>query len=269
MSRYIVGDIHGCFDTLQALLAEVGFEPGCDDLWAVGDLIGRGPKALKTLSYLHQLGDSFQCTLGNHDLHFLAVAAGLRPVKTQDRTQEILDSEQARQLIDWLRHQPLTLRDIESDIFVSHAGIPPQWSVADTQAYAQEVEHVIQGPALKQLLTTMYGNEPSMWHSSLPENDRYRFIINALTRMRYCRPDGALELATKSSPQQEEPAGLKPWYTFRPVENTTLFFGHWAALSGKTGRKDIIGLDTGCVWGERLTLHDCSRNERISIPARD
>ena len=269
MSRYIVGDIHGCFKSLTKLLAEVEFNPGTDDLWAVGDLIGRGPQSLKTLVYLHGLGDSFQATLGNHDLHFLAVANGIRPQKAQDRTAEIIEHESSRALINWLRNQPLTLFNTNEQLFVSHAGVPPQWTAQQAHEYAQSAEQVLSSASYVQLLASMYGNEPVYWCSSLPEPDRYRFIINALTRMRYCNADGALEFNHKEAPESEALDSLKPWYTFRPKEKNTLFFDHWAALSGKTERNDIIGLDTGCVWGNALTLYDCKRKERVSVPACD
>ncbi len=266
MSRYIVGDIHGCYSTLQSLLSQVAFNPSCDELWAVGDLIGRGPSPLQTLNFLYGLDNAFQCTLGNHDLHFLAVYGGTKPTKESHRTGEVLAAPNASQLTHWLRHQPLVLYDETKQQFVSHAGIPPNWSLSQAKSYASEVEHILVTADWKQLITHMYGDRPDKWCSSLSGYDRYRFIINALTRMRYCRPDGSLELLWKEPPNIEPPEELKPWYNFVPVSETALYFGHWAALDGKTGRNDIIGLDTGCVWGGPLTLYDCSRHEKISVP---
>ncbi|MCO4322626.1 symmetrical bis(5'-nucleosyl)-tetraphosphatase [Aliidiomarina quisquiliarum] len=267
MSRYIVGDIHGCYTTLQSLLCTVGFNPSRDELWAVGDLIGRGPDPLRTLTYLANLDNAFQCTLGNHDLHFLAVYSGCQPIRASHCTRELLSAPNISQLVGWLRHQPLTLSDNCNNLFVSHAGIPPAWNVHQASEYASEVESILLGSDWKQLLMHMYGDQPDKWCSSLLGYDRYRFIINALTRMRYCTTDGRLDLSWKEPPHLEVPANLKPWYSFVPESETTLFFGHWAALCGKTERNDIIGLDTGCIWGGPLTLYDCDRQEKVSVPS--
>lgn len=266
MSRYIIGDIHSCFASLQSLLEKVDFNPSRDELWAVGDLIGRGPEPLRTLNYLYRLGNAFQCTLGNHDLHFLAVYSGIQPEKKSHRTAELLKAPNKEQLVHWLRQQPLVLHDEVHQHFVSHAGVPPVWSLKEAKKYAAEVETILTDADWQQLIAHMYGDQPNKWHSSLSGFDRYRFIINALTRMRYCTPDGDLELSWKEPPNIEAPQVLKPWYSFRPSSETTMFFGHWAALCGETGRQDIIGVDTGCVWGGPLTLYDCTQQEKISVP---
>lgn len=269
MARYIVGDIHSCYTTLQGLLSEVNFNPSRDELWAVGDLIGRGPSPLRTLNYLASLDNAFQCTLGNHDLHFLAVYSGLQAPRTSHNTRELLAADNIPQLANWLRQQPLTLSDHTNNIFVSHAGIPPGWTTNNASDYAAEVEAILTSSNWQQLLTHMYGDLPDKWCSSLLGFDRYRFIINALTRMRYCTPDGRLDLSHKEPPSLVAPAALKPWYSFVPKSETTLFFGHWAALEGNTGRQDIIAVDTGCVWGGALTLYDCERQEKVSIPSME
>lgn len=265
MARYIIGDIHGCYQSLRKLLSEVDFNPSQDELWAVGDLIGRGADSLRTLTYLERLGAAFQCSLGNHDIHFLAVYNGLKPNQPSLRLTALLAAENINKLVTWLRYQPLTLFDQTQEIFVSHAGIPPAWSINQAQTYAREVEYILTSPAWLDLLAELYGNEPSKWCSSLLGFDRYRFIVNALTRMRYCFNDGQLELTNKMSPEQTDQQQLQPWYSFRPASTVTLFFGHWAALAGKTDRNDIIGLDTGCVWGGLLTLYDCQRHEKVSV----
>src|SRR5690554_4231181 len=197
MSRYIIGDIHSCFASLQSLLEKVDFNPSRDELWAVGDLIGRGPEPLRTLNYLYRLGNAFQCTLGNHDLHFLAVYSGQQPARESHNTRELLLASNISNLVHWLRHQPLTLSDPASKVFVSHAGIPPCWNTVQANEHAVEVEDILTNNNWQQLLTHMYGDLPNKWCSSLFGYDRYRFIINALTRMRYCTPDGNLELSCK------------------------------------------------------------------------
>ncbi|MCC5854490.1 MAG: symmetrical bis(5'-nucleosyl)-tetraphosphatase [Idiomarina sp.] len=266
MARYIVGDIHGCIEELQQALALVEFSSGRDDLWSVGDLVGRGPHSLATLQYLYSLGDAFQCSLGNHDLHLLAVANGIRPTSAKDNTQQVVESSEADKLLRWLRHQPLLLTESD-DYLVVHAGLHPDWTPPQAVGYAQEIEHVLRSNDWIQLLEQMYGNKPDEWDSSLSGMDRYRFIINTLTRMRYLTPEKRLELSWKESPKAQAPTALEPWYTFWPAHKTQIFFGHWAALVGNTGREDVIGLDTGCVWGESLTLYDINRQQQIQVPA--
>ncbi|WP_157980736.1 symmetrical bis(5'-nucleosyl)-tetraphosphatase [Aliidiomarina taiwanensis] len=266
MSRYLVGDIHSCYTTLRSLLAEVDFSPSRDELWAVGDLIGRGPAPLKTLNFLYSLEGAFSCTLGNHDLHYLAVYAGLQPTKTSQETAALLSAPNSHLLADWLRHFPLALHDPKARQFMSHAGLPPGWKIAETIQYAHEVEEQLQSASWKGLLQHMYGNEPNKWHSSLSGSDRYRYIINALTRMRYCTPEGALDLTHKDALETAPPGELVPWFELQATSTTQVFFGHWASLSGETGRDDIIALDTGCVWNGHLTLYDCDRAEKVSLP---
>lgn len=255
MKTYLVGDIHACLNPLTAVLNEAQFNPQHDRLIAVGDLIGRGPQPLQTLEFLYSLGDAFICTLGNHDFHFLAVAAQARTNKDNFGFTPILQSPKVHTYIDWLRQMPLCIFDIERHFFVSHAGISPQWSTKQASLLAKEVEQYLQSSHWHQLFASMYGNYPDLWHPELAGMDRYRYIINAFTRMRYCRPDMSLELSYKDSPNKPSPEQLKPWYSFRGNENLTYFFGHWASLCGKTNRPDVIGLDTGCVWGGKLTLY--------------
>lgn len=266
MSRYIVGDIHSCYATLQALLAEVGFCPSRDELWAVGDLIGRGPAPLQTLNFLYGLGDAFSCSLGNHDLHYLAVHAGLQPAKSSQETSALMSAPNSQLLADWLRHFPLALHDPNAKQFVSHAGLPPSWTVTEAMQHANEVETHLQSSSWQRLLLNMYGSQPDQWDSSLSGYDRYRYIINALTRMRYFTPDGFLNLTHKDALNTASQGELVPWFDLQAVNTTQILFGHWASLNGETGREDIIALDTGCVWGGHLTLYDCSCSEKISLP---
>ncbi|CUS48261.1 MAG: bis(5'-nucleosyl)-tetraphosphatase ApaH [Idiomarinaceae bacterium HL-53] len=268
MSIYLVGDIHACVNTLQRLLSEVNFQPGRDQLYAVGDLIGRGPNALSTLQYLHSLGDAFQSVLGNHDLHFLAVAAGIMPSQPKHQTADILASSESMKWIEWLRHMPLVIASDRGFTLV-HAGIHPAWQLTDITHYAKEVETELQGSDWRELLKNMYGDTPQNWSLSLSGYDRYRFIINVLTRMRYLRPDQSMNLEWKEAVHKAAPEVLEPWYNFWPILDRVLFFGHWAALNGQTQRSDIVGLDTGCAWGESLTLYDWQTKEKISCENTD
>ncbi|MCR9982085.1 bis(5'-nucleosyl)-tetraphosphatase (symmetrical) ApaH [Vibrio diabolicus] len=253
MATYIVGDIQGCFDELQRLLEQVSFSAKKDQLWLAGDLVARGPKSLETLRFVKSLGTSATVVLGNHDLHLLAVAHGIKKVKDKDRTAPIFTTPDKEELLAWLAQQPLMA---EHDEFVMcHAGISPQWNLKTARKCAREVERIIQSEELPWLLKNMYSNQPDSWHDSLQGLDRYRYIINAFTRMRFCFPDGRLDMDCKLPPQQVSGNELIPWFDVpqRVHLNKTVLFGHWAALQGHVD-EEIIGLDTGCVWGGSLTM---------------
>ncbi len=253
MANYIVGDIQGCLDELQSLLEQVDFRPGKDTLWCVGDLVARGPKSLETLRFIRSLGESAKTVLGNHDLHLQAVALGIKPVKAKDKTGEILTAPDAQELLEWLRHQPLMAS--HKEFVICHAGISPQWDLIQAQTAADEIQAILQSPEWPALITNMYADTPTRWSKHLQGIKRYHYIINAFTRMRFCYPDGSLDMFCKLPPGEVDAAELVPWFTL--VDQTrlhkTILFGHWAALMGYQGEK-VIGLDTGCVWGEKMTM---------------
>ncbi|HHF3253806.1 TPA: bis(5'-nucleosyl)-tetraphosphatase (symmetrical) ApaH [Vibrio alginolyticus] len=253
MATYIVGDIQGCFDELQRLLEKVSFSAKKDQLWFAGDLVARGPKSLETLRFVKSLGASAIVVLGNHDLHLLAVAHGIKKVKDKDRTAPIFTAPDKEELLTWLAQQPLLA---EHDEFVMcHAGISPQWNLKTARKCAREVERIIQSGKLPWLLKNMYSNQPDSWDDSLQGLERYRYIINAFTRMRFCFPDGRLDMDCKLPPQQVSGNKLIPWFDVpkRIHLNKAVLFGHWAALQGYMNN-EVIGLDTGCVWGGSLTM---------------
>ena len=253
MANYIVGDIQGCFDELQLLLEQVNFDPQEDILWVAGDLVARGPKSLETLRFIRSLGDAAKVVLGNHDLHLLAVACGIHPIKSKDKTRPILEAEDRDELLHWLRKQPLFLE--HDEFVVCHAGISPKWDLDTARECAKEIESILQSDRWMWLIKNMYSNQPDQWRSDLKDLERYRYIINAYTRMRFCFIDGRLDMKCKLPPSEVSGNLLQPWFDLKnrvPIEKTVLF-GHWAALEGYHG-KDVIGLDTGCVWGGHLTL---------------
>lgn len=254
MALYLVGDIQGCFDELQLLLKQVNFSAQ-DTLWLTGDLVARGPKSLKTLRWVKQQSN-VHTVLGNHDLHLLAVAEGIRPAKDKDKINSILTAPDKSELIHWLRQQPLLLRHPELPLVMTHAGIYPRWSVEQASMLADEVAQQLRGPHYLSLLQQMYGDGPAIWSYQLTGPARWRFIINALTRMRFCHPNGTLELNTKVSPENADEL-LIPWFELHHQHQFThhrIVFGHWASLMGKTNRDRYIALDTGCVWGNELTM---------------
>ncbi|MGV3346817.1 bis(5'-nucleosyl)-tetraphosphatase (symmetrical) ApaH, partial [Enterobacteriaceae bacterium LUAb1] len=232
-----------------------------------GDLVARGPASLEVLRYVRSLGDSAKIVLGNHDLHLLAVYAGISRNKPKDRLTALLEAEDADTLINWLRRQPLLQVDEEKKLVMAHAGISPQWDLATAQACAREIASVLASDSYPLFLDAMYGDTPDSWEPSLSGLPKLRFSTNALTRMRYCFPDGQLDMITKTSPKNAPPP-LKPWFMLAgPVTKThTIVFGHWASLEGKGTPAGIIGLDTGCCWGGKLTLLRWEDKVRFTQP---
>jgi bis(5'-nucleosyl)-tetraphosphatase (symmetrical) len=259
--NYLIGDLQGCCDALERLLQRLDFSPSRDRLWLLGDLVNRGPASLRTLRRLVGLGDAATCLLGNHDLHLLAAAHGVRRPGKGDTLDDILTAPDRGALIDWLRHQRMAV--FETGWLMVHAGVPPQWTRDDTLALAAEVETVLRGPDLADFLAAMYGNEPARWSPSLTGTDRLRFTVNALTRLRFCTADGEMDFKTKDG-AGAAPAGFMPWFDVpaRRTAETPIAFGHWSTL-GLLDRPRLLGLDTGCVWGGRLTA------ARVDGPTRE
>jgi bis(5'-nucleosyl)-tetraphosphatase (symmetrical) len=259
MATYAIGDIQGCAREFEALLRVIGFAPGHDRLWLTGDLVNRGPDSLGVLRRVRALGDAAITVLGNHDLHLLAIARvrGHKP-RRRDTLDEILAAPDRDALLDWLRRLPLLHHDAALGCTLVHAGLPPQWSVAESLARAAEVEAALQDDArLVEFLEHMYGDTPAGWDPALGGRRRLRFITNCLTRMRYCHADGTLDLAAKGAPGSQD-GGLLPWYALpgRRSRDSTIVFGHWSTLrlDGAACRAwNVYPLDTGAVWGDRLT----------------
>jgi bis(5'-nucleosyl)-tetraphosphatase (symmetrical) len=262
---YLVGDVQGCCDALERLLAEIGFSPSRDHLVVVGDLVNRGPDSLGTLKRLRGLGDAATCLLGNHDLHLLAVAHGVRKTRKDDTLDGILGSKKRDAWLDWLRHRRMAHR--VQGWLVVHAGVVPQWDTATTLALAGEVEAVLRGSELPDMLQQMYGNEPAQWDDALQGAERWRFIVNVLTRIRFCTPEGRLELKIKEG-ADAAPPGFTPWFDVpgRRSEGTPIAFGHWSTL-GRIDRPELLALDTGCVWGGQLSAVriDGGRREWVQV----
>lgn len=253
MARYAVGDIQGCYDDLMRLLDKIRFDSSKDQLWLAGDLVNRGPKSLEVLRFAASMKDSVVAVLGNHDLHLLAVAYGAQEIKRKDTLNPILDAPDAVELLHWLRHRPLLHYCEFSEWTMVHAGIPPQWSIKKARKRAAEVEAVIRSEQVEELLLNMYGNTPDLWNKKLQGMDRYRFIINGFTRMRYCRSDRSLDMGFNQAPHLA-PAELIPWFKHpdRKKLKSPVVFGHWSTL-GYQNESGVIALDTGCLWGGELT----------------
>lgn len=264
MATYAVGDIQGCLQPLRRLLEKVAFVPDRDTLWICGDLVNRGPDSLETLRFLYAMRDSVVTVLGNHDLHLLAVASAHHQPRPKDTIQPILDAPDRDELLGWIRQQKLVHHDPALGFAMVHAGIPPIWTLAQALQYSRELERMLQDDEdLDRFLAHMYGNQPDRWHPKLKGTDRWRVITNYFTRMRFCSADGRLELQCKLGPDHP-PAGFAPWFSHPlPVlKESKLIFGHWASLEGKANRPGLFALDTGCVWGNQLSML-CLETEEI------
>lgn len=251
MSIFAIGDVQGCYLQALALVEQVRAVSPDPTFIFVGDLVNRGPRSLDALRFIQSLGPRAKVLLGNHDLHLLALAHGVRKPRRSDTLNDILDAPDRTRLLDWLRRQPLA--HFEGGHLLVHAGVLPQWSVERTLALAQEVSTVLSGPDWLAFLRQMYGNTPAKWDDALHSADRLRCIVNALTRIRFCQADGTMEFASTAG-IAEAPPGCLPWFDVpgRRTAGTPVVFGHWSTL-GLIVRDDLIGLDTGCVWGGKLT----------------
>lgn len=263
MAVYAVGDIQGCYDELRDALDGVGFEPGRDTLWCVGDLVNRGPKSLEVLRFFRDLGESGLCVLGNHDLHLLALAAGNGKHKDEPSLVEVLKAPDRDELLHWLRHQPLLHYDPGLDFAMIHAGLPPQWDLETARACAGEVEEILRGDAHVDYFMQMYGNKPDRWDPGLTGMERWRFITNCLTRLRFCEPSGRLTLKEKGPPGSQA-KGRVPWFAHpeRASRPQRILCGHWSTL-GYLAEHNVWALDSGCVWGGSLTLLQLDRNPPV------
>jgi bis(5'-nucleosyl)-tetraphosphatase (symmetrical) len=253
MNTYAIGDLQGCLNELRRLLDELRFDPSGDRLWFVGDLVNRGFQSLETLRFVKSLGGAAVTVLGNHDLHALAVFYGDEAKKSKDTLDELLAAPDVEVLMEWLRHRPMLHHEPELRTTMIHAGLSPQWTLEEARGLAAEMEQTLRGPQVGAFFSQMYGDEPASWSPQLNGWERLRFITNCLTRIRYCREDGTLDLKTKTAPGHQ-PEGLYEWFNVpgRRSAGQRLVFGHWSTLGARV-LPDAIALDSGCVWGGRLT----------------
>jgi bis(5'-nucleosyl)-tetraphosphatase (symmetrical) len=260
MSVYAIGDVQGCFDELRALLAEVKYRRG-DRLWFVGDLVNRGPKSLETLRFVRDLGDRAVVVLGNHDLHLVSQFEGVESGRNDDTFADVLGAPDAAPLVGWLRTRPMM--HLEGAYAMVHAGLLPQWSIAKARLLAQEVERALTGVDYRKFLKHMYGSRPDEWSEALTGPDRLRVIVNAMTRLRHCTARGQMEFRAKGT---QPPPGYAPWFTFRS-DQEAIVCGHWSALGLKHHGK-VSAIDSGCVWGGRLSALRLEDRVVFQVPCR-
>jgi len=262
---YLVGDVQGCADALERVLAEIDFSPSRSRIVLLGDLVNRGPASLAVLRRVAGFGNAATCLLGNHDLHLLAVAHGVRGLHRSDTFGDVLAAPDRDACLDWLRRRPLA--HLEAGWLCVHAGVVPQWDTAQTLALAAEVSALLSGPELRAFLQVMYGNEPNRWSDTLAGSERQRFVVNALTRIRFCTDDGTLDFKTKEG-AGGAPPGHRPWFDVpdRRTRGQPIAFGHWSML-GLIESAELLAIDTGCVWGGALTAVrvDGGRREVIQV----
>ncbi|MET3107137.1 bis(5'-nucleosyl)-tetraphosphatase (symmetrical) [Oxalobacteraceae bacterium GrIS 2.11] len=259
---YLVGDVQGCCEQLEVLHTLILKQDPKATLFIAGDLVNRGPQSLQTLRKLVAMGARADSILGNHDLNLLGIAYGLHRPHHDAYLRPILDAPDREQLLDWLRHRPLAVS--MHDHLIVHAGVLPSWTVQQTLDYAHEVEQVLRGPNFVDFLRVMYGNQPTQWNSALTGNDRLRCIVNVLTRLRFCTAQDEMEFDSKEG-LNKTPPGFSPWFSLpRNTASTTVVFGHWSAL-GLQIQDNVIGLDTGCVWGGKLTAIRLSDHQLFEV----
>jgi bis(5'-nucleosyl)-tetraphosphatase (symmetrical) len=251
MALYLIGDVQGCDEALARLLTHIDFSPSRDTLYLLGDLINRGPDNVGVLRRLMGYGSSAQCVLGNHDLHLLAVSRGVRQPNKQDTFQDILNAPDSAALLHWLRHQQMAIQ--VGQVLMVHAGVLPQWTAAKTMALAREVQAVLRSDDWVHFMPQMYGGLPNVWHDDLVGADRLRVIVNALTRLRFCDAQGAMDFSLKES-ADKAPPHLMPWFDVpdRLTADVRIAFGHWSTVQ-TVARNDVLCLDDGCLWGGCLT----------------
>jgi bis(5'-nucleosyl)-tetraphosphatase (symmetrical) len=254
MPTYAIGDIQGCNQQLATLVDKIHAVTPNARLLFLGDLVNRGPKSLETLRMIRamNLEGKAESVLGNHDLHLLAIAQGISKPSKSDTLNDILNAPDRDELLDWLRHRPMAM--FEQNYLMTHAGVVSQWTAQQTMSLAHEVETALRGPDWPNFLHQMYGNQPAKWDDNLQGPERLRCIVNAFTRMRFCEPDGTMEFSIKESAGSVNPEGYMPWFDLphRQTADVTVVFGHWSTL-GLMMQPNVIGLDTGCLWGGKLT----------------
>lgn len=261
---FAIGDLQGCAGSFEQLVARIPPDSG---LRLVGDLINRGPASLQTLRAVRAMGERAETVLGNHDIHALAAAAGVRRNGKSDTLFDLLAAPDREDLLTWLRHRPLAL--LEENFLFVHAGVLPQWSADQVIELAREVEEQLQGPNWQGFLADIFGNAADRWDNSLRGIERHRVVVNALTRLRYCTIDGVMDFKTKEG-LGRAPAGFMPWFDIpgRRTADVTVVCGHWSTL-GLVMRPNLMALDTGCVWGGKLTAArlapDLAQREVIQV----
>jgi len=263
VADYLIGDVQGCFDSLQALLKKIKFSTDKDRLFFLGDVVNRGDKSLATLRFIKDLNENAKMVLGNHDFHLLAcVLSGLKP-SNKDTFTDIIEAKDHHLLIDFLLQQPLVIK--HQGALLVHAGIPPNWDENTALKQSAVVEQHLQNEDVGTFIHNMYDNHPYTWSDDLNIMDACRYTINACMRMRVCKADGTLEFGHKMN-HDTAPKGFKAWFLHdnRALKDTDIFFGHWSILSN-VNQAHIYPMDQGCAWGGRLSVIGLKDKQIVSV----
>jgi bis(5'-nucleosyl)-tetraphosphatase (symmetrical) len=266
VSTYLIGDIQGCYDPLQRLLETINFDPAADQLWLCGDLVNRGGRSLEVLRLLKSLSESVSVTLGNHDLHLLASFERYPQADSGNvEFDEVFAAEECDSLMQWLRGQPLAAWSAEHRLLRVHAGVIPQWDWQKVISAGQEVSAMIQSDQRGQFFRRIYGNRPRRWREDRTGWKRLRLITNILTRLRFCDETGR-GIYNASGPPGSQKDKYKPWFKHkhRLTRDVKIAFGHWASL-GVRVKKRYIAMDSGCVWGGKLTALRLEDQQRFKV----
>jgi bis(5'-nucleosyl)-tetraphosphatase (symmetrical) len=266
VATYVIGDVQGCFRTLERLVRRIRFDPESDRVLLVGDLVNRGPRSADVLRWAMRYGDRIQVVLGNHDLHLIGRHLGVAPARRRDTLSDVLEARDRAELVAWLRRQPFAYR--ADGFLIVHAGLFPAWTIAAAEAFAAEAAEELRSEA-EGLLRRLAEEPVRAWRDDLTRDERVVVAIQALTRLRMCTADG-FPLSSFHGPPAEAPAGTRPWFDCpeRQGDDVTVVFGHWSALGLHIGER-AIGLDTGCVWGRELTALRLDDRALFQEPARD
>ncbi|MFA9485335.1 MULTISPECIES: symmetrical bis(5'-nucleosyl)-tetraphosphatase [unclassified Moraxella] len=270
--QYVIGDLQGCFGAFLSLLRQIDFDETKDKIWLAGDIVARGEDSLSTLREAKRLSDigALTTVIGNHDITLIAVWRGIMPPKPKDKTAPIFDAPDCDELLNWLRTQPLLVFPSDETV-LTHAGIPPNWSIDEANSYAKELQTALSGDlsSLDKLLPKLYSKKIEPWHDDIKGAKRLRLIANYLTRMRLCDKNGVLEFGFKEGLLDKMPTGYRPWFLWHAPRKRRVLFGHWAALQAKVASDDVRSLDGGCVWGGDLVAYRLSDGAVIRLQAMD
>ena len=261
MGTYAIGDIQGCYSEFQRLLDKFRFDAARDQLILLGDLVNRGTESLDVIQFAMEHENSVRVILGNHDLHLLSILDQVRPLSRTDTFADVLAAADRDRIQQWLLKQPLLIYDSTLNYLAVHAGVHPQWDLAQSVNYAREVEALLQSKRRQQFFSTMFCNSPLRWSDSLSGWERVRFFVNVFTRMRFIHADGSLDF-TQSGPHAPTNSQLKRWFEYpeRKKIEPTIVFGHWSAL-GVYHKQRILAMDSGCCWGRKLSAARLDTNK--------
>ena len=263
MSTFAIGDIQGCYKEFRKLLSEINFNTKKDTLWLTGDLVNKGPQSLDVIKYVMDLNDKAITVLGNHDFYLIAsyFKADSWP-NNANLFNDILSHKDSSEIIGWLRCQKIMHLDNELKHILVHAGIHPEWETTEILSLSSKIEFLLKGEHCKKFIESLWTNDPRYWSKNLDEKEKIIFAVNVFTRMRYLKKDLSLDFQEKLNPSSAKSSNLIPWYEFKSnaYKEYKTIIGHWSTL-GFLETENLISIDTGCVWGNKMTAIKIEKNK--------